>query len=105
MPSDPKQFIVTWADAGREPQCAPNPDYPDGIDLDASEGATQTCTVVLPYPAKRCGQYIVTCRLCGYVVMVTTAGRPDDPKSLKMPCWLQGYEVYLPGRNKGGGDA
>jgi hypothetical protein len=82
------QFIVQWNDAGREPQCAPNPNYPDGIKLDVSEGATQTCTVDLPYPAKRCGQYIVECCLCGFRVIVTTAGRPDDPTSIKLPCHL-----------------
>jgi hypothetical protein len=24
---------ITWHDAGREPQCAPNPSYPHGIDV------------------------------------------------------------------------
>ena len=91
-----EQFLVMWNDAGREPQCAPNPDYPNGIDLDVSRGATQICTVTLPYPAKRCGQYIVECRLCGYKAIITTAGRLDDPKSVKLPCWLQGYENFLP---------
>lgn len=80
------QFQVTWNDAGREPQWPPNPDYPNGIDLDTSEGAETTCTVELPYPARRCGQYLIQCGLCGYTLLVTTAGRPDDPKSIKLPC-------------------
>ena len=77
---------VKWIDAKREPQCPPNPSYPDGIDIDASAGATPSCTVALPYPAKRCGRYEVRCKACGYVAVVTTAGRTDDPKSIRLPC-------------------
>lgn len=78
-------FKVTWVDSGLEPRCAPNPDYPAGIDLDCSLGA-RSCKTALPYPAKRCGVYIVTCETCGMTVAVTTAGRADDPKSLRMAC-------------------
>ena len=81
---------VEWHDAGREPQCAPNPQYPNGIDLDCADGAEATCMTGLPYPAKRCGLYTVTCELCGQTVAVTTAGRPDDPRTLKMACRLSG---------------
>jgi hypothetical protein len=78
-------FEVEWVDGGREPQCAPDPAYPAGKDLDASEGAP-SCFVELPYPAKRCGLYIVKCSRCEMSIGVTTAGRPDDPRSLRMPC-------------------
>jgi hypothetical protein len=81
-----QQFSVTWNDAEREPQCAPDPDYPDGKDVDVSQGAGTTCTVELPHPAKRCGFYDVRCTLCGFRAMITTAGRPDDPKSVRFPC-------------------
>jgi hypothetical protein len=77
---------VIWYDAGREPKCAPNPAYPDGVDIDGSEGATATCTAELPYPARRCGHYTVECETCGLSVGVTTAGRPDDPRSIKLAC-------------------
>jgi len=77
---------VEWIDGGREPQCAPNPRFPNGIDLDAAHGASATCAVPLPYPAKRCGYYVVKCKACGLSVAVTTAGRPDDPKSVKLAC-------------------
>ena len=76
---------VEWKDSGREPQCAPNPAYPVGIDVDLSEGA-ESCSVALPYPAQRCGVYIVECDKCGKRVGVTTAGRPDDPRSVKVGC-------------------
>lgn len=74
-------FKIDWKDAGREPQCAPNPAFPNGIDIDAAVGAAEACAVMLPYPAPRCGQYVVRCKSCDYVVAVTTAGRPDDPRA------------------------
>lgn len=87
MPLKPdKQFDITWFDSGREPQCPPDPNYPEGKDFDVSDGAAQTCTVELPYPAQRCGHYIVRCALCRFSMGITTAGRPDDPRKIKMPC-------------------
>lgn len=80
---------VDWIDHKREPQCAPDAGYPSGKDLDCSDGAP-SCKIDLPYPAKRCGLYIVECEICGYRVGITTAGRPDDPRSVKMPCKIQG---------------
>jgi hypothetical protein len=77
---------IHWLDRGREPQCPPNPAHPHGIDVDLSDGADTTCTVGLPYPAKRCGLYMVACRKCGIKVGITTAGRPDDPRSVTLPC-------------------
>lgn len=81
---------VRWEDSGKEPQCSPNPDYPDGINVDVSGGAEKTCLVELPYPAMRIGRYKVTCPVCGATAGCTTAGRPDDPKSIKMACRIGG---------------
>lgn len=77
---------VKWLDSGREPQVAPNPSYPDGIDIDICKGGEGGCKIALPYPARRCGAYHVECKLCGATATVTTAGRKDDPRSLTMPC-------------------
>ena len=77
---------VEWADSGREPQCAPNPDFPEGVDLDLSIEGEPACFVDLPYPAERCGFYRVICGGCGLEVIVTTAGRPDDPRSVRVAC-------------------
>ncbi len=82
-------FTIQWLDGGREPQCAPDPRFPEGRDLDVSAGAAKTCETALPYPAKRCGAYLVVCRRCAYRVGVTTAGRPDDPRSVKIACYGQ----------------
>jgi hypothetical protein len=80
------QFRIEWIDRHREPQCPPDPRYPDGIDLPAPAMAKVTCQVDLPYPAKRCGLYVVKCVRCGMTVACTTAGRPDDPRSMQVPC-------------------
>lgn len=79
-------FNVKWLDRGREPQCKPNPDYPDGKDLDCSSPNAPSCKADLPYPARRCGLYFVECKACGANAAVTTAGRHDDPRSVKLPC-------------------
>lgn len=75
---------VKWWDGGREPQCEPDPRYPNGMDVPAPR--EPYCAAPLPYPAKRCGVYVVTCDACGMRVAVTTAGRVDDPRSIQVPC-------------------
>lgn len=77
---------VEWIDRGREPRCAPDPKYPNGRDVDMSGDAERTCSADLPYPAKRCGLYVIECPKCLLRVGVTTAGRPDDPRSVKFAC-------------------
>lgn len=77
---------ITWNDAGREPQSPSDPDFPKGVDVDVSKGSAVTCSTDLPYPARRCGHYIVSCEVCGTLVILTTAGRPDDPRSVKLSC-------------------
>lgn len=81
---------VKWIDGKREPQCAPNSEYPNGIDLDVSGGADKTCQVPLPYPARRIGSYVVECPVCGAKTGCTTAGRADDPRSIKVACKIGG---------------
>lgn len=85
---------IQWIDSGREPQCAPNPRYPEGIDLFDffADDGRRACKVELPYPAKRCGFYRIECRICRRVVGCTTAGRPDDPRSITMACAIGGRE-------------
>lgn len=82
------ELLVTWVDGGRWPKCTPHPDYPHGKDIDASMGQEPACQTALPYPAKRCGHYRVVCARCGITAVVTTAGRPDDPRSFKVACRL-----------------
>lgn len=85
--SDAKgDFEIQWVDSGREPKCPPNPDYPEGIDIPAPSGAAQRCKAKLPYPAERCGMFLIRCKRCGLTASITTAGRPDDPRSITMGC-------------------
>jgi hypothetical protein len=78
---------VSWVDGGAWPKNPPNPKYPDGVDLDMSKGSDErTCFVALPYPAKRIGYYAIECEVCGLITAVSTAGRPDDPRSVKLRC-------------------
>lgn len=79
---------VKWIDAGREPQCAPDPAYPNGKDVVMTYGpsAFARCKVMLSYPARRCGMYEIECTRCGVSAAVTTAGRPDDPRSIEIAC-------------------
>lgn len=77
---------IKWIDRGREPQCPPNPAFPNGTNTDISMGAQKACTIDLPYPAKRCGLYAIECEACGLTLAVTTAGRPDDPRSVRVAC-------------------
>lgn len=80
------RFQVRWVDFGREPQSEPDPSFPNGRDLIVAETGQRCCTVKLPYPAKRCGVFIAKCQDCGRSVGMTTAGRPDDPRSLRVAC-------------------
>jgi hypothetical protein len=77
---------ATWVDGGRKPRNPPNPAYPHGIDLPCPEPVLPHCKIALPYPAPRCGIYVVRCETCGTVVVCTTAGRPDDPRSILVNC-------------------
>lgn len=77
---------VRWIDSGNHPKSAPDPRYPNGIDFPAKHPMREHCTVKLPYPAKRIGTYLVECQTCPMTIMVTTAGRPDDPRSVSFNC-------------------
>lgn len=84
--ADQPLHTVDWIDHGREPRCLPDPVYPEGKDVDATNNRKPACKVTLPYPALRCGAYIIECRSCGLRASLTTAGRPDDPRSVRLPC-------------------
>ena len=80
------KFKIDWKDYGRDPTCAPDPRFPNGCIIDITGGRTPSCEVVLPYPAKRCGSYWISCETCGFTASISTAGRPDDPHTVRFPC-------------------
>jgi len=91
---------VIFLDSEREPKCPPNPDYPHGMYVDMSQGAERTCEVKIPYPAPRCGVMVVECLKCGLRNGVTVAGRPDDPRKVKLACYQHKLEGKVDALNQ-----
>lgn len=89
---------VKWIDRGRKAQNPADPLFPNGKDVDISEGAAATCATDLPFPAPQCGVWIVSCPDCGLNVGVTAAGRLDDPRSVKLPCKLGATGTFSEGK-------
>jgi hypothetical protein len=100
-------MTIKFVDSGREPQCSPDPKFPNGMDIVEGGPATARlphpegvelakslkgpgCTFDLPYPSTRCGLLVVTCDRCHKQVGLTVAGRIDDPRMLRMACKGQG---------------
>jgi hypothetical protein len=78
---------VKFIPSGRgKARCAPDPAYPNGIELDISVEGKASCKIDLPYPAPECGMFCIHCSECDSNTLVTAAGRPDDPISVKMMC-------------------
>ena len=47
-----------------------------------------SCLVSLPYPAPECGTHHIHCLICDQDIIVTAAGRPDDPISIRISCLI-----------------
>jgi hypothetical protein len=84
--NNPGQWDLRWLDHAQQPREPPDPKYPEGIEIDASMGKERFCTVHLEYPARGVGMYFVRCLWCGANAGLRTAGRPDDPKLVKIAC-------------------
>jgi hypothetical protein len=85
-----EQFEIRWIDRGHPPRVKPNPDFPDGRDVDSGE--RPACLAKLPYPTGKdhVGGWFLRCQRCGTTAYVTAASRPDDPKSIMIPCKMKG---------------
>jgi hypothetical protein len=78
---------ITFKPSGRgKARCAPNTDYPHGIAIDGATPGAPTCMATLPYPAPECGCWLIECDDCDLRLMVTAAGRADDPVSVRFDC-------------------
>lgn len=76
---------VKFVASGRgKAQCPADPRYPEGVDVLVP--GDPHCVVKIPCPAPECGHWVVTCRACRVQVLMTAAGRPDDPRQLTLPC-------------------
>jgi hypothetical protein len=78
------QIEVSWLSRHRKTQVAPDPNHPNGKDIDG--GQRPACKVELPYPAECVGLYYAECLDCKANMLITVAGRPDDPKTVMLPC-------------------
>lgn len=84
--ADLAKVTVTWIDRHQQPRGLPDPKYPNGRVLNMAIGARKTCSVELDHPTKGCGYYLLVCERCHLRVVVTTAGRVDDPRKVKLAC-------------------
>jgi hypothetical protein len=82
-------LTAKWFGTGRPPRCPADPEFPNGLDVDLSRGAP-ACEVRLRYPATSTGQWLIGCDVCGFLGVVTAAGRRDDPRSVKVACLTKG---------------
>jgi hypothetical protein len=87
-PATPR-FAIDWVNALRDAHFPADPLYPNGHAMDVALDAPRACRAELPYPAARVGIYIVHCRVCDYRIALATAGRCDDPCSVRVPCRLR----------------
>jgi hypothetical protein len=87
-PPGESRFFVDWVDMHRTSDQPADAAYPRGCAIDVALDAMKACRLELPYPAERCGLWVVTCRACGFSIALATAGRADDPKSVRVPCKL-----------------
>lgn len=91
----PGRLSVAWRKRARvengvartTPGVAPDPAFPEGVDIDLSEGHPRTCAARLPHYAGLLGMYEVRCMVCDLSVAITSAGRADDPRLIRVPCW------------------
>ena len=76
---------VIWIDRGRSPRIAPDPNFPNGKHIDSGE--RPACHILLPYMTeKNVGYWFIECQVCKTTAIITAASRPDDPRSLMLPC-------------------
>jgi hypothetical protein len=79
-------FKITWSMHEHEPQSV-NLNCPDGTHVDLSRKRRPACVISVPYPAPpRPGLFRIKCVKCGAYAHVPTAGRPDDPRSIRLAC-------------------
>ena len=80
-------LVATWEPraGGRPPSEPANPDFPNGMDVDITNGE-RSCVAALPLVNNRLGLYIVRCELCGMSCALTVAGRADDALLARIPC-------------------
>jgi hypothetical protein len=81
------QGSIVFVPSGRgKAQCPPDPKYPEGCAIILARPGESSCTMLLQYPAPECGMWHAECARCPLSVMITAAGRPDDPLAVTVTC-------------------
>lgn len=88
-------FSVSWSAREREEngikrtwaKYPPTPGFENGGDLDFAKDGASWCVTALSVWPGRLGTLHVRCQHCDVTVDLTTAGRADDPKLVRLPCW------------------
>lgn len=91
-----RNLRLTFLSQNRPPRCAPNPKFPNGVVIDTGE--RPACATDLPYPAECVGAWLIRCDRCGTSIVITAAGRPDDPKAAMVPCKQAGATIHVKGQ-------
>lgn len=91
------QMSVGWRERHRangpgglvtsKPQHPSNPEYPNGVDVDLAGDHLMRCSALLPRMPGKLGVYEIRCTHCELSLALTSAGRPDDPRLVRVPCW------------------
>jgi hypothetical protein len=77
---------VTWHGSGKGARMPSDPRYPAGTVVDRGGVLQRKCKVRLRYPAPEVGFHEIVCLKCRNRVLVTAAGRRDDPHTVMVPC-------------------
>lgn len=79
-------LMLEWTATGGAAQNPPDKRFPLGVDLDLAGGAVECCVTTLPYPASGIGFHLIRCLACELKVAASAAGRPDDPRTVRVAC-------------------
>jgi hypothetical protein len=72
--------------------------YPGGIDVDLAMGGGAHCSAVLPQHPGKPGLYDIRCTRCGLSLALTSGGRSNDPRAVRVPCgWGRTDAVEISG--------
>ena len=83
----PAGFKITWEAYQHQHAPPEKMASSDGADVDLTQHRRPACKVRVPYPAPLDrGLYRIKCITCGTYVVVPTASRPDDPRSVMLAC-------------------
>jgi hypothetical protein len=74
------RFKIDWVDKHREATYPADPSYPKGCAIDVALTKLNACRVELPWPAVRCGLFVVRCLACGFSIALEMAGRVDETR-------------------------